>query len=94
MQSLNGPLHTLLGLPKVFEIATEIVQFSRIHSTALGAPVTVMYLGIVTAGVGCVNLIEAAEVLRDSYDYVTAGGGTARLTVADRLSSDGKRIPW
>lgn len=28
--------------------------------------------------------------LEDSYDYVVVGGGTSGLTVADRLTEDGK----
>ena len=36
------------------------------------------------------NIVERAEQLKDTYDYVIAGGGTAGLTVADRLSASGK----
>jgi choline dehydrogenase len=28
--------------------------------------------------------------LRDAYDYIIVGGGTSGLTVADRLTEDGK----
>jgi uncharacterized protein YutD len=33
---------------------------------------------------------RATDVAQE-YDYVVVGGGTAGLTVADRLSEDGKR---
>jgi choline dehydrogenase len=36
------------------------------------------------------RVLSGSEDLRDSYDYVIVGGGTAGLTVGDRLSEDGK----
>ncbi|KAF2466213.1 alcohol oxidase [Lindgomyces ingoldianus] len=36
------------------------------------------------------NVIRAVEQVKEEYDYVIAGGGTAGLTVGDRLSADGK----
>lgn len=36
------------------------------------------------------NIHSRAEALRDEYDYVIIGGGTAGCTVADRLTADGK----
>lgn len=34
--------------------------------------------------------LDGPEALSESYDYVIIGGGTAGLTVGDRLSEDGK----
>lgn len=39
------------------------------------------------------RVLKRAEELEDEYDFVIAGGGTAGLTVGDRLSADGKCKP-
>lgn len=36
------------------------------------------------------NILDRAEALKEEYDYVIIGGGTAGCTVADRLTADGK----
>ncbi|KIX01294.1 uncharacterized protein Z518_09019 [Rhinocladiella mackenziei CBS 650.93] len=36
------------------------------------------------------RILDGPETLRESYDYVIIGGGTAGLTVGDRLSEDGE----
>lgn len=37
-----------------------------------------------------IRSLYGASTLRSSYDYVIVGAGTSGLTVADRLSADGK----
>ena len=37
------------------------------------------------------NIVERAEELLPEYDYIIVGGGTSGLTVADRLTENGKR---
>ena len=36
------------------------------------------------------TLLSRAIDVKETYDYVVVGGGTAGLTVADRLTEDGK----
>jgi len=36
------------------------------------------------------TLLRRADDIRDSYDYIVVGGGTAGLTVADRLTESGR----
>jgi NADPH-dependent 2,4-dienoyl-CoA reductase/sulfur reductase-like enzyme len=36
------------------------------------------------------EILTRSDDVRDQYDYVIVGGGTAGLTVADRLTENGK----
>jgi hypothetical protein len=38
------------------------------------------------------TIVERANELLPEYDYIIIGGGTAGLTVADRLTENGKRM--
>ena len=38
------------------------------------------------------TIVERADELLPEYDYIIIGGGTAGLTVADRLTENGKRM--
>lgn len=40
------------------------------------------------------SLLHNRDDAHDVYDYVVVGGGTAGLTVADRLSESGKCKSW
>jgi hypothetical protein len=38
------------------------------------------------------TIVDRAEGLLGEYDYIIVGGGTSGLTVADRLTENGKRM--
>jgi ribulose 1,5-bisphosphate synthetase/thiazole synthase len=52
------------------------------------AAVVNLALSVLTAD--AVKFLKSGEDVDDAYDYVIAGGGTSGLTVADRLTEDGK----
>lgn len=43
-----------------------------------------------TPSLGYPEIFTRGEDVQDQYDYVIVGGGTAGLTVADRLTENGK----
>jgi hypothetical protein len=40
------------------------------------------------------NIHARADEIQDEYDYIIVGGGTAGLTVGDRLTENGKCTNW
>ncbi len=44
----------------------------------------------IPAAAGSATILSRADDIKESYDYVIVGGGTSGLTVADRLTEDGK----
>lgn len=56
--------------------------------------VILLYWARITVGLpahaASATIIERQDDLLDEYDYIIAGGGTAGLTVADRLTEGGE----
>lgn len=71
------------------------MALSQISLVAVGL---VQLLGSVAAYVPAARsvthstILTRADDLLPEYDYIIVGGGTAGLTVADRLTENGKRM--
>jgi ribulose 1,5-bisphosphate synthetase/thiazole synthase len=59
--------------------------------TVASLSVVVTALAQGTSDFAYANLLQRGSEVKKAYDYVIVGAGTAGLTVADRLSADGKR---
>lgn len=73
-----------------FSLAIANTHFTRpvclVSKMALGSSLLVAILVTVANGLPHATVKRQVTHLRDSYDFVIAGGGTCGLTVADRLT--------
>lgn len=62
------------------------------HSTLSGVALVLLWCGTVasTSALPRWKVIQSIKDTQPAYDYVVIGGGTAGLTVADRLTKDGR----
>lgn len=70
-----------------------MVQLSTLRTMKYLLSVLLVSVVPITVGhssVGYSKLLTRHEETRSEYDYVIIGGGTAGLTLADRLTEDGK----
>jgi hypothetical protein len=60
--------------------AKNIVALSSLLTATFATPSPLRYA----------NILTRTDQVKESYDYVVIGGGTAGLTVSDRLTESGK----
>ncbi|KAF2473723.1 alcohol oxidase [Lindgomyces ingoldianus] len=65
---------------------------SRVFSISLATILTTAWAAPAETAerFGYANILQRGTQVRDAYDYIIAGAGTAGLTLADRLTADGK----
>lgn len=62
-----------------------VLKVSALTSLAVAASIASAY----PSSLQHAKLVERQEDVQEEYDYVIVGGGTAGLTVGDRLSESG-----
>lgn len=65
-------------------------MFSKMKTLALLSCVALSTSHVLPRSLYSSKILSRAEQVKDEYDYIIVGGGTSGLTVADRLTEDGK----